>query len=89
MGVVIRDSRGMVIAAECRVLSEAYNAKFMEALAVEEGILLARDLEPHQIVVESDSIGVVYAINANNCNRDIGSITQGTLELPNSLGARM
>ena len=35
---------------------------------MEEGILLAKEMELHQIVVESDSVVVFEAINANNCN---------------------
>ena len=48
---------------------------------MEEGILLAKEMELHQIVVESDSVVVFEAINANNCNGDIGLVIQGTLEL--------
>ena len=47
MGVVIRDSRGMVIVAECKVLNRVYDAAVTEALAVEEGILLAKEMELH------------------------------------------
>ena len=81
VGVVIQDSRGMVIAAGSKVLNGSYDAEVTEALAVEEGILLAKEMELHQIVVESNSVVVVEAINANNCNGDIGPVIQGTLEL--------
>ena len=81
MGVVIRDSRGMVIVAECKVLNGVYDAAVTKALAAEEGILLAKEMELHQIVVELDSIGVVDTINANNCNGDIGTVIQGSLEM--------
>ena len=81
VGVVIQDSRGMDIAARSKVLNGSYDAEVTEALAVEEGILLAKEMEFHQIVVESNSVVVVEAINANNCNGDIGPVIQGTLEL--------
>lgn len=79
-GVVIRDSRGMVIAIGCKVLNGSYDVEVTEALAMEEGILLANEMKLHQIVVESDSMVVVEAINANNCNEDWTSHTR-TLEL--------
>ena len=47
MGVVIQDSKGMVIAAECKVLNGVYDAAVTEAFAVEEGILLAKEMELH------------------------------------------
>ena len=81
MGVVIQDSKGMVIAAECKVLNGVYDAAVTEALAMEEGILLAKEMEIHHIVVELDSIGVVDTINANNCNGDIGMVIQGSLQM--------
>ena len=81
MGGVIQDSGGMVIAAACKVLNGDYDAAITEAFAVDEGIRLAKEMELNWIIVESDSIGVVDAINANNCNRDIGSVIQGSLEL--------
>ena len=80
-GVVIRDSKGMVITAGSKVLNGTYDAEVTEALAVEEGILLAKEMELLQIVVEFDSVVVVKAINANNCNGDIGLVIQGTLDL--------
>ena len=45
MGVVIRDCRGLVVAAACKVLNGDYGAAVTEALAVEEGIRLAREME--------------------------------------------
>ena len=81
MGVVIRDSGGMVIVAACKVLNGDYDAVVAKAFVVDEGIQLAKEMELHQIIVESDSIGVVDSINANNCNGDIGMVIQGSLEL--------
>ena len=45
VGVVIRDCRGLVVATVCRVLNGDYGAAVTEALAVEEGIRLARHTE--------------------------------------------
>ena len=80
-GVVIRDCKGLVIAASNKVLSEAFAAEVTEALAVEEGVHLAKELELPQVIIESDSIVVVEAISSGNCNGVLGSFVQGSLEL--------
>ncbi|KAK9986840.1 hypothetical protein SO802_031791 [Lithocarpus litseifolius] len=41
VGVVIRDCRGMVVAASAKLLPAQYGVEVTEALAVEEGVLLA------------------------------------------------
>ena len=55
--------RGLVVAAACRVLNGDYGVAVTEALAVEEGIRLAREMELQRIIVESDACVVVDAIN--------------------------
>ena len=59
IGVIIRDSRGEVVVALCRVLLDCFSVDETEVLAVEAGILLARELDLHQVIVESDSLSVV------------------------------
>ena len=81
VGVVIRDCRGLVVAAACRVLNGEYGAAITEALAVEEGIRLAIEMELQQIIVESDACGVVDTINESNGNGEFGMVIQGSLEL--------
>ena len=81
MGVIIRDCRGMVLAASCKVLNGNYEAAIAEAFAVDEGIRLAATLELQHIIVESDSAGVVEAINESNCNGEYGMVIQGSLEV--------
>ena len=58
--MVIRDSRGEVAAALCRVLPSCFLVDETEALAIEAGIMLARELDLHQVIVESDSLLVVH-----------------------------
>ncbi|XP_075670128.1 uncharacterized protein LOC142639875 [Castanea sativa] len=81
VGVAIRDSRGVVVAAACIVLNGDYGATVTEAFAVDEGIRLAMEMELHQIIAESDSIGVVDDFNECNCNGEFGMVIQGSLEL--------
>ena len=71
----------MVVAASCKVLNGDYGAAITEAFAVDEGVRLAMELELQQIIVESDSAGMVEAINESNCNGEFGMVTQGSLEL--------
>ena len=58
--MVIRDSNGEVVAALCRVLPGCFSMDETEALAIEAGIMLARELDLHQVIVESDSLLVVH-----------------------------
>ena len=71
----------MVVAASCKVLNGDYGATITKAFAVDEGVRLAMELELQQIIVESDSAGVVEAINESNCNGEFGMVIQGSLEL--------
>ena len=81
VGVVIRDCRGLVVAAACKVLNGAYGAAVTEALAVEEGIRMAKEMELHRIIVESDACVVVDAINQSNDNGEFGMVIHGLVEL--------
>ena len=60
IGVVIRDFRREMAAALCRVLPSCFLVDETEALAIEAGIMLARELDLHQVIVESDSLLVVH-----------------------------
>ena len=71
----------MVVVASCKALNGNYDAAVTEAFAVDEGIRLAAVLELQQIIVESDSTGVVEAINGSDCNGEFGMVIQGSLEL--------
>ena len=73
-----------MIAAGSEVLNGAFAADVTEALAIEEGICLAKELELLQAIIESDLVVVVKAISAGNCNGELGPIVQGSLELLHS-----
>ena len=45
VGVVIRDCRGRVVAARGKLMNGSYEAEIIETIAVEEGVLLARERE--------------------------------------------
>ena len=82
--VVVRDSRGMLVAAACKVLNGNYGAVVTEAFAVNEGVRLAMELELQQVIVESNSAGVVEAFNESDCDDEFGMVIQGSLELVRS-----
>ena len=49
----------------------------VEALAVEQGVLLAQELQLSRVIVESDALAVIQAINDNTTGSDLGHILQG------------
>jgi len=84
IGVVIRDCRGVVVAASAKLLLAQYEVDVTEALAIEEGILLARQKMLKQVIIESDSFLVVDAISSNSRHGDLRPIIQGILLLSSS-----
>ena len=84
VGVVIRDCRGVVVAASAMVLPAQYGVEVIEALAVEKGILLARQMMLTQVILESDLLSVVDAIFSNSSHGDLQPIVQGILLLSSS-----
>ncbi|XP_075635260.1 uncharacterized protein LOC142607601 [Castanea sativa] len=77
--VVIRDSKGDTIAALCKSLPVQYSSKETEILVVENGVLLAKELELSQVYIESDSLMVVQDIQVENTNGLLGCNTPHTL----------
>lgn len=68
ISVVIRDFRGKAVAALCRVLPGNFSVEETETLALEVGILLAKEMDLHQIIVESNSLLVVQSICSDICS---------------------
>ena len=54
-----------------------------EALAIEAGVLLARELDFQQIIIESDSLAVVQRISAKDYGGGFGHIVNGIVNLLN------
>ncbi|XP_075665698.1 uncharacterized protein LOC142635428 [Castanea sativa] len=79
IGVVIRNEKGQIMGALCRRLEVPLGALEVEAMAVEEGVHFARDLCLNQIVVESDSLGVVNSLcNPGMSQSSIRKVVEGT-----------
>ena len=81
IGVIIRDCRGQAAAALCRVLPSCFTVDETEALAVEAGILLARELDLQQIIIESNSLAVVQRISSKDYSGGFGHIVNGIVNL--------
>ena len=77
IGVVIRDRKGNTIAAMCKTLPSQHSSEGTEILAVENGVLLAKELELSQIYIELDALMVVQDIQAGNTNGSLGHLHQG------------
>ena len=79
IGAIIRDCNGHVVVALSKYLQGRFAADQVEALAVEQGILLAQELQLSSVIVESDALTVIQAINDNITGNDLGHILQGVL----------
>ena len=79
IGLVIRDFRGEVVAALCRVLQGNFSVDEIEVLAVEVGILLVKEIGLHHITIELDSLSVVQRILSKEVKGEMGHIVQGIL----------
>ena len=62
--VLIKDYRGVVVAARGRLLPALYTVEVTKAYAIEEGIKLACELQLSRIILESDSTIVVQMLNS-------------------------
>ncbi|XP_030943489.1 uncharacterized protein LOC115968280 [Quercus lobata] len=81
VGVIIRDSKGIIVAACANYLSGQFSAFETETLAVECGILLAQEMGLAQIIIESDALSVIQSIAANEFDGDTGHLNLGIIGL--------
>ena len=79
IGVIIRDYKGEAVASMCRLLNGNFSVLETELVAMEVGILLAKDLGPQQIIIESDSLLAAQSISAKIISGETGHIVQGML----------
>ena len=81
--VVIRECRGIMVAARGVLLNASYDVETTEALAIEAGILLAAEKKLPQVLIESNSLIVIQAMNSGSCHGIIGPVIHGILNLLN------
>nr|POE52991.1 hypothetical protein CFP56_06853 [Quercus suber] len=80
IGVVIRDSLGQVVAALCKPLQACFPAELTKIMAVEQGVVLAQELQLPRVIVESDSSNVIQAIQEKATGSSFGHIIQRILQ---------
>ncbi|KAL0006246.1 hypothetical protein SO802_013807 [Lithocarpus litseifolius] len=80
VGVVIRDCWGQVVAALCKPLQACYPAELMEIMAIEQGVLLAQELQLPSVIVESDSSNAILAIHEKATGSSFGHLIQEILQ---------
>ena len=76
IGVVIRDCRGFLIAASNKILPAPFSAEITEAMALQEGVLLASEMGLSHVIVESDALSIIQAIIASDLGGELGHIVQ-------------
>ena len=76
IGIIIRDCNGHTVAAYCKPLESHFPAELVEVFAVEQGLLLARELQLSRVMLESDALSVINAINDSSFGAYYGHIIQ-------------
>ena len=84
IGVVIRDSRGFLIAASNKILPTPFSAEITEAMALQEGVLLASDMGISHVIVESDALSIIQAIFDCDLGDEQGHIIQNIKDISSS-----
>nr|XP_023875263.1 uncharacterized protein LOC111987752 [Quercus suber] len=77
IGVIIRDSTGLVTAALSKPLSAPFSPEIAEVLALENGVLLAHEMNITRVIFESDSLATVQSVIAMEAGGPLGHIISG------------
>ena len=80
IGVIIRDSRSETIAAMCLSLPGQYSSLETETIAVEKGVLLAKEMGLQHILLETDALIVVQSLAVGDKGGSLGHFIQGISE---------
>ena len=72
---------GEVIAASNKVLPTSYSAEISEALAMQDGVLLATEMEVSHAIFESDALSIILAINGGIHGGELGHIIRNIREV--------
>ena len=79
VSAVIRDGTGTVIAALSKLLPANFPAEWMELYVIEQGLLLVQEMELPQVMMESDALATILAINQGNSRGEAGHLVEGIL----------
>ena len=80
VGVVIRDWERKVVAAKCLPLSGRIVVEETEAIAMEQGMILAKNMGLERTIFEGDSLQTIQAIEAKEVRSVIGHIVKSCLQ---------
>ena len=67
-----------------KVLPGQYTSLETEFIALQEGVLLARELKLSHVIIESDSLIAIQSLQALNIEGGVGHLCQGILNLIDS-----
>ncbi|XP_023880426.1 uncharacterized protein LOC111992797 [Quercus suber] len=76
VGVIVRDDSGKVIAALCKALPSHFPVEWTEFLALEQGVLLAQELNLTHVIFESDASSVILAVSQGKNGGSMGHFVQ-------------
>ena len=79
IGAIIRNSKGLVIAVMSKTLPAQFLVEEVEAIALENGVLLALEMNLTDVIVESDSLLVVQYVQKKEIYGALSHIIQGML----------
>ena len=84
VGVIIRDWERKVVIAKCIPLLGRMAVDETEAIAMEQGIILAKNLGLEKTILEGDLMQTIQTIEAKEVRSVVGHIVRGILQnLPN------
>ena len=73
---VIRDNHGFPLVALCLLLPMPYSVEVTEALALQQGVRLAIEMNLSHTIFESDALCLVQALNSVETGGELGHILQ-------------
>ena len=77
IGVIIWDSSGHITAALSKPLPAHYSPDTTEAIALENGIILAHEMNIPCVMLELDSLSTMQSVNAKKNDSPLGHIFSG------------
>ena len=77
IGVIIRDSTGHITAALSKPQLAHYSPEIVEVLALENGVILAHEMNISRVIFELDSLATVQSVVAMESSGLLGHIING------------
>ncbi|KAL0002042.1 hypothetical protein SO802_015823 [Lithocarpus litseifolius] len=86
IGVVIRGSKGEILATSSKVFPVSFTAEISKVVAVLEGVLLAAKMEVTHAIIKSDALSIIQAINDGVFGGELNHNIQNIREAASFLG---